>query len=88
MIFNFVKPAAVQNWIAVNAAGSLKATPGDSWRAYLAANGGTGATIGDMERNFLSGSAGGTLYDKWQTYLAANGGGTGGCKDKFQTKFH
>jgi phage terminase large subunit-like protein len=88
MIFAFVKPAAIQSWIAANAAGSLKQEPGDSWRAYLIANGGTGGTINDLEQSFLSASAGGSPYDKWQTYLTANGGGTGKSRDKYQTKYH
>lgn len=87
MIFAFVKPSMVQAWIATNASGSLKATPKESWRAYLAANSGTGSSINEQESNFLSGTGGGTLYDKWQNWLSANGGTGGGSRDKFNSKF-
>lgn len=86
MIFNFVKPSALQSWIATNAAGSLKTSPGDSWRAYLVAQGATGSTIGELERSFLSAQAGGTLFDKFQTYIAANGG-TGFGRNAYQSKY-
>lgn len=88
VIFNFVKPSQVQKWVATNAPASLKATPNESWRAYLAANGGTGNSINEQEAKFLSATSGGSLYDKWQTWLGANGGTGGGCRDKFNTKFH
>lgn len=67
------KQDLVNNWIKVNAVGSLKSTPADSWRAYLAANSGTGATLHDQESNFLkaAGATGATLHDKWTSYLTA-----------------
>jgi hypothetical protein len=80
----------LQNWIRVNAAGSLKAVPTDSWMAYLAANGGTGKTIHDLESSFLvtAGATGKTLHDKWATYLAGLGvAGTKNeekCRNKFK----
>lgn len=88
MIFNFVKPSAIQHWISVNAVGSLNTAPGDSWRAYLVAGGATGTSTQELEASFLSAQTGGTVYDKWQTYLAANGGGTGDPRDKFQSKYN
>jgi RecA-family ATPase len=65
----------LQNWVRVNAAGSLKFAPEDSWRAYLAANGGTGKTIADMEMSFCiaAGATGKTLHDLWGSYLAGLG---------------
>lgn len=70
-ILNSLKNDLVNNWIKTNAAGSLKVKPQDSWRAYLAANGGTGSTLADQERNFLraAGAVGGTLHDLWTDYL-------------------
>lgn len=90
MLFNFVKPSNIQNWIKTNASGSYKSTATDSWNAYLAANGGTGATQYDREMNFLNaaGFTTGSLYDRWQAYLAANGGGTGKSRDKFNSRYH
>lgn len=79
-ILKVVRPSALQNWIAVNAAGSLKTTPRDSWRAYLAANGGTGGTLADLERSFLSAQPGQTLQEKWSSYLTAQSGSRSGEK--------
>lgn len=87
MVFHFVKPSALQNWISVNAAGSLKQEPGDSWRAYLTAQAATGATISELERSFLSATGSGSLLDRWSTWLGVNGGGTGDIRTRFQTKF-
>ena len=56
-IFKIVRPANLQAWIAANAPGSLKATARESWRAYLAANSGSGQSIGDLERSFLNAQA-------------------------------
>lgn len=70
-ILRSVRPSAIQNWIRVNAAGSLKGTPEDSLRAYFAANGGTGKTIADLEMSFLiaAGALGKTQHDLWTDYL-------------------
>lgn len=87
MIFQFTKPSAVQNWIAVNAAGSLKTTPRDSWRAYLVAQLAVGQTINELELSWLSASGSGVLYDRWITWLTANGSATGDARAKFQNKF-
>lgn len=89
MIFRYVKPSAVQNWISVNAAGSLKDRPGDSWRAYMLANGGSGQSFHDLEMTFLNaaGFTTGQIGTRWQNYLAANGGGTGDARAKFQAKY-
>lgn len=83
-----VSPAKIQKYIATNAPGSVKKTPGDSLRAYLIANGGTGATMHDLEQSFLTAQSatGKSLYDKWQSYLTTNGG-TGSCRDKFNKVF-
>jgi hypothetical protein len=71
-----VTPSNLQNWIATNAPGSLKKTAGESWRAYLAANGGTGSTLYDMETSYLTAQAvgGGTMYDRWAAKLSATSG--------------
>lgn len=76
-ILRNVRPSDLQNWIKNNAPGSLKATARESWRAYLAANGGTGGTIVDQENKFLSAQAGSTLSDKWGNYLSAQTGKKG-----------
>lgn len=70
-ILKSIKADLLNNWIKVNAVGSLKARPEDSWRAYLVANGGTGSTLHDLESSFLvaAGATGKTLHDKWADYL-------------------
>lgn len=70
-ILRKVRSDLVSNWIKTNAAGSVKGTPKDSWRAYLIANSGTGQTLRDMETSFLqaAGANGSTLHDKWDDYL-------------------
>lgn len=75
-ILHVVRPSDLQNWIKVNAAGSYKTKPQDSWRAYLQANGGVGGTLRDLEVTFLQaqGATGTTLRDKWLSYLTAQAG--------------
>lgn len=70
-ILNALKNDLVNNWVKTNAAVSTKSRPADSWRAYLAANGGVGATLRDQEMAFLAaaGAVGGTLHDRWADYL-------------------
>lgn len=86
-ILRVVRPANIQAWIAANAAGSLKATARESWRAYLAANSGVGQSLRDLEMSFLAaaGSAGGTLHDRWTTNLTAQSGAKG--TEKAQAKY-
>lgn len=86
-ILRTAKNDLLQNWVRVNAAGSLKQKPQDSWRAYLIANGGVGSTLNDLERSFLAAagvnmSTYKTLNDAWTAYLAALpvSGGKGGEK--------
>lgn len=88
-IFRTVRQDAIQNWIRVNAAGSLKQSPEDSWRAYLSANGGTGKTLADMEMSFLiaAGATGKTLHDLWASYLAGLGQSGGKTKDKAKGRY-
>lgn len=87
-ILRRVRPSKLQAWIAANAAGSLKSNARDSWRAYLAANSGTGATIAQMEYSFLkaAGATGNTLNDLWASYNAAQSGTSPGekCRNKYQ----
>lgn len=87
-ILRTVRPSAIQSWIAANAPASLKATARESWRAYLAANSGTGQTLRDLEMSFLAGqgSAGGTLADRWGTNLTAQSGSKGPEKAKSKYK--
>lgn len=86
-ILRCVRPVNIQNWVAANAPGSLKSKPQESWKAYLAANSGTGQTISEMEFNFLKGqaAAGNTLSDKWHNYLSAQGGNKG--REKARNKY-
>lgn len=79
----------LQNWIRVNAAGSLKGVPEDSWRAYLAANGGTGKTIADLEMSFCiaAGATGKTLHDLWASYMAGLGQAGGKIEEKCRNKY-
>lgn len=58
-ILSIARPSNIQNWVATNAAGSLKATPRESWRAYLASVGGVGNTLGDLERSATLSISGG-----------------------------
>lgn len=78
-ILKNVRPSNIQAWIAVNAAGSLKDTARESWRAYLAANSGVGQSLRDLEMSFLAaaGSTGGTLADRWGVNLTAQSGSKG-----------
>lgn len=75
-ILRIVRPSNLQNWIKVNAAGSLKGTPKDSWWSYLKANGGTGSTFHDLEHSFLTAQvvASGRLPQRWALYLAGQSG--------------
>ena len=79
-ILSSIKTSLLQSWIKTNAAGSVKGKPQDSWRAYLAANGGTGKTLHDQESAFLiaAGATGKTLHDKWSDYLGRIIGQAGG----------
>jgi hypothetical protein len=74
-IFRAVRPAAIQNWIAVNAPGSLRNTARESWRAYLLANSGTGQSLEELETGFLNALAktGGTQHDRWGAQLTGTG---------------
>ena len=71
-----VSPSNLQNWIKNNAAGSLKGSAMESWRAYLAANGGTGNSLYDMETSYLTAQAigAGTMYDRWALKLITSAG--------------
>lgn len=89
-ILRNIKGSNVQNWIKTNAAGSYKSIPHDSWRAYLAANSGTGSTLRDLEDSFLraAGATGLTLHDKWNDYLGRVLSVTGGkAKDKARNRY-
>jgi hypothetical protein len=70
-ILRTVRPDALQNWIRVNAVGSLQGVPKDSWKKYLAANSGTGKTYADLEMSFLiaAGATGKSQRDLWDDYL-------------------
>lgn len=86
-ILKVVRPWALQNWVATNAPVSVKTIPRDSWKAYLAANGGVGATLRDLEMSFLATqlATGATLVDRWTNYLLAQPGGT--PREKAQNKY-
>jgi len=87
---NSVRPFDLQNWIKTNAVGSLKGKPMESYKAYLAANGGTGSTIHDLENSFLkaAGATGQTLHDKWSDYLGRIVGQSGGkATEKVKNRF-
>jgi len=84
------KPSNVQNWVRVNAAGSLKAKPTESWRAYLLANSATGQDFGQLEHSFLdaAGATGKTLADKWNSYLAGIPVAGANVKEKIRTRYN
>jgi hypothetical protein len=86
-VLKTVRPDKLQNWIRVNAPGSLKSTAGDSWRAFLAANGGTGKTFHDLEQSYLTAQliGAGTLHDRWNAKVAATSGKS--CTEKLRTFF-
>jgi hypothetical protein len=89
-ILSVVRGDDLQNWVKVNAVGQLKSIPADSWRAYLAANSGTGQTMHDLESSFTksAGATGSTLYDKWDDYLGRVLGVTGGkAGEKARNKY-
>jgi len=89
-ILDNVKAGNIQNWIAANAVGSLKAKPRESWIAYLRANSGTGDTLRDLEDSFLraAGANGLTLHDKWNDYLGRVLSVTGGkAREKAQNRY-
>lgn len=87
-ILRTVRPSAIQSWIAANAPASLKATARESWRAYLAANSGTGQSIRDLEMSFLANLSrtGGTLADRWGQELSASSGSKGSEKARGKYK--
>lgn len=76
-VLRTVRPANLQTWIAANAAGSLKPTARESWRAYLKAQSAIGQTLPELEFSFLSAQSGKTLADKWGAYASAQAGGKG-----------
>lgn len=84
-----VRPSDLQNWIRVNAAGSLKSHPEDSLKAYFAANSGTGKTLADLEMSFLiaAGATGKTMHDLWLSYLAGLGAGGTKTKEKLRGRY-
>lgn len=86
-ILRNVRPAAIQAWISANAPGSLKPTARESWRAYLAANSGTGQTLRDLEMSFLAALSrtAGTLHDRWSQDLSGSSGGKG--PEKARSKY-
>lgn len=89
-ILNSIKNDNLSNWVKTNAAGSVKQRPADSWRAYLAANGGVGSTLRDLEDSFLrtAGAVGLTMHDKWADYLGRvllQSGGKG--KEKARNRY-
>lgn len=75
-ILNTVRPANLQNWISVNSIPSIRATPRESWKAYLANNGAVGQSTSELEFSFLTAQPGNTLADKWGSYLTAQAGDT------------
>lgn len=75
----------LMNFIKTNAAGSIRGTVGDSWRAYLVAQGATGQTLYDLEASYLVAQPGKTLHDKWAAFNSAQGGSTG--KEKARTRY-
>jgi hypothetical protein len=87
-ILRTVRPQAIQAWVAANAAGSLKATARESWRAYLAANSGNGQSLQEMEANFLTALSkfGGTQADRWGQQLTAASGSKGSEKARDRYK--
>lgn len=84
-VLSVVRPSALQNWIAVNAAGSLKQTARESWRAYLTAQGATGNSLNELEAKFISAQAGKTLSEKWLNKETASAGNT--VKEKLRNKY-
>jgi len=86
-VFKIVRPANLQAWIAANAPGSLRNTARESWRAYLAANSGSGQSIGDLERSFLNAQAasGGVDGDRWSNKESGTSGGSG--REKVRNKY-
>lgn len=77
-ILRYVRPQALQAWIATNAPGSLKATARESWRAYLAANGGSGASLAELEDKAFTalGATGANCKEKARSNINATAGNT------------
>jgi hypothetical protein len=75
-VLRVVRPANIQSYVATNAAGSLKDTARESWRAYLVAQGATGQSISQLEFSFLTAQPGNTLQEKWGNYANATAGGS------------
>ena len=84
-ILKFVRPSNIQAWVAANAPGSLRATGRESWRAYLAANGGTGSTLAEQELKFASANSGSTGADKWSGQVSATSGSS--LKEKLRNLY-
>ena len=77
-ILKYVRPANIQAWIAANAPASLKPTARESWRAYLAANGGTGQTLAQLEDTAFTalGASGSNCKEKSRSNVNASAGNT------------
>jgi hypothetical protein len=69
MIFRFVRPSKVNEWLKNNFPSSLIGTAGDNWKKYLQDHGGTGSTFHDLEQSYLN-SGGRTIFDRWSTFLS------------------
>lgn len=78
LILRLVRPANIQAWIAANAPASLKPTARESWRAYLAANGGTGAGLVQLEDTAFTslGASGSNCKEKLRSNVNGTAGNT------------
>ncbi|UOF77966.1 hypothetical protein [Caudoviricetes sp.] len=86
MIFRFVRPSKVNDWLKTNFPSAIRGTPGDNWKKFLEDNGGTGETFHDLETSYLN-QTGKTLTDRWSSFVKTAGYSVGVFRDRMRAYF-
>jgi len=73
MIFRFVRPSKLNEWLKNNFPTSLVGTAGDNWKKFLTSQGATGSTFHDLEQSYLAsqGSFASTIVDRWSKFVSS-----------------
>lgn len=89
MIFRFVRPSRINEWLKNNHPTTLVGTPGDNWKKFLTSQGGTGETFHDLEQSYLAsqGSIFSTIHDRWSHFVNGAGYNTGVYLDRMRAYF-
>lgn len=87
-VINQVKPEDVQNFCARNGGTTVSRNAAEVWAGFLAANGGTGTRLPELEATWLAvnGANGVRLPDLWGNFLKAQGY-TGNLQDMLRVYF-